>query len=96
MDPKLAWALANRALFPLDVNTAPREMLLRVPGMGVKTVDRLLLARRHHRLRLADLARLRLSLGKITPFVVTEDHRPRGLDSTRLTRSLPRQGVLFA
>ncbi len=34
IDPKLAWALANRALFPVDVNRAPREMLLRVPGIG--------------------------------------------------------------
>jgi predicted DNA-binding helix-hairpin-helix protein len=36
IDPKLAWALRNRHTFPVDVNTAPREMLLRVPGMGRK------------------------------------------------------------
>ena len=51
MDPKLAWALAHREQFPVDVNRAPREMLLRVPGLGVKSVDRLILARRHRRLR---------------------------------------------
>src|SRR3982751_4958541 len=36
MDPKLAWALRNRGFFPVDVNTAPRERLLRVPGLGVR------------------------------------------------------------
>ncbi len=96
MDPKLAWALAHRAAFPVDVNTAPRETLLRVPGMGVKSVGRLLVARRHRRLRLDDLARLRLSLPKVSPFVVTADHRPRFVDSPRLATALPRQLSLFA
>ncbi len=44
MDPKLAWALAHRERFPVNLNTAPRELLLRVPGFGVQTVDRLLAA----------------------------------------------------
>ena len=39
VDPKLAWALGNRHLFPVDVNTADRELLLRVPGLGKKAVD---------------------------------------------------------
>ena len=100
MDPKLAWALAHRERFPVDVNRAPREALLRVPGMGVKSVDRLLVARRHRRLRLDDLARLRLSLPKVSPFVVTADHVPRLIDSPVLRASLPRapaqQLALFA
>ena len=58
MDPKLAWALAHRERFPVNLNTAPRELLLRVPGFGVQTVVRLLAARRVRRLRHADLARL--------------------------------------
>ena len=40
IDPKLAWALRFRESFPVDVNRAPREALLRVPGLGVKAVDR--------------------------------------------------------
>lgn len=91
MDPKLAWALVNRDRFPLDVNRASREELLRVPGLGTKSVDRILSARRHRRLRLDDLARLRLSIGKIAPFVVTPDHRPRALDAAGVPRSLPRK-----
>ena len=47
IDPKLAWALNRREQFPVDVNTAPREMLLRVPGLGVKSVDRMISVRRY-------------------------------------------------
>jgi predicted DNA-binding helix-hairpin-helix protein len=76
IDPKLAWALTHRSRFPVDVNRAERELLLRVPGLGVRTVNRLLAARRHRRLRYADLARLRCDLKKARPFVITEDYRP--------------------
>jgi putative DNA modification/repair radical SAM protein len=68
-DPKLAWALKHRALFPLDLNRAPREALLRVPGLGVKSVERILSARRHARLRVEDLARLRVPVAKAAPFL---------------------------
>ncbi len=75
-DPKLAWALRHPERFPVDVNRAPREMLLRVPGFGVRGVDNILRARRWATLRLADLARMRLPLSKARAFVVTPDHRP--------------------
>ncbi|HEY0207262.1 MAG TPA: putative DNA modification/repair radical SAM protein [Acetobacteraceae bacterium] len=100
MDPKLAWALQHREQFPMDVNRATREQLLRVPGLGVKSVDKLILARRHARLRMADLARLRLPMAKVAPFVVAADHQPGGLlDSARLSQRLvpkPVQTDLFA
>jgi putative DNA modification/repair radical SAM protein len=76
IDPKLAWALRNRARFPIDVNTAPREELLRIPGLGKRTVDRILVSRRHCTLRLDDLARLSSALRRARPFIVTPDHRP--------------------
>ncbi|MBZ8141072.1 putative DNA modification/repair radical SAM protein [Rubrivivax gelatinosus] len=75
-DPKLAWALAHRERFPVDLNTAPRELLLRVPGLGVRTVERLLVARHGRRLHHADLKALRVPLAKALPFVVLADHRP--------------------
>ncbi len=84
IDPKLAWALRHREDFPVDVNKAPRERLLRVPGLGAKTVDRLIAARRHRAIRSEDLARLRLPLAKLLPFLVTADYRPRTLDSLGL------------
>ena len=89
IDPKLAWALQHRALFPVDVNTAPREMLLRIPGLGVKSADRLIAARRHRRMRMDDLARLRLPVAKLMPFVVAADHHPGAtLDSAQLAGRL--------
>jgi putative DNA modification/repair radical SAM protein len=100
MDPKLAWALQHREHFPMDVNRATREQLLRVPGLGVKSVDKLVRARRHTRLRMADLARLRLPMAKVAPFVIAADHQPGGLlDSARLSQRLvpkPVQADLFA
>ena len=100
MDPKLAWALQHREQFPADVNRAPRELLLRVPGMGVKSVDRIIKARRYRRLRMDDLGRLRLPLAKVAPFIVTADHQPGGLlDAARLQQRLapkPIQADLFA
>jgi putative DNA modification/repair radical SAM protein len=98
-DPKLAWALANRALFPLDINRAPRDLLLRVPGLGPKVVARLLAARRHRTLRWDDLARLAASPRKLKPFVATADWRPTTLlDRADLGARLagPRQPDLFA
>jgi putative DNA modification/repair radical SAM protein len=83
-DPKLAWALKNRDRFPVDVNSADREMLLRVPGLGKKAVDRILASRRHGRLRLADVGRLTASLTRAMPFIVTLDHRARALDRADL------------
>ena len=77
LDPKLAWALHHRELFPVDVNRAPRELLWRVPGLGTVNVERVLAARRHTRLHLADLRRLRLNLTKAGPFLIAADHCPR-------------------
>ncbi|MCB8839635.1 putative DNA modification/repair radical SAM protein [Aurantimonas sp. VKM B-3413] len=69
IDPKLAWALKNRQSFPVDVNRADREMLLRVPGLGTRAVKRILSTRRHRTLRLDDVARLCQSIDKVRPFI---------------------------
>ena len=76
IDPKLAWALKNRDRFPADVNTADRELLLRVPGLGVRAVDRIIKARRHTRLGMVDLARLSPALKRARPFLIASDHSP--------------------
>ncbi|HEU0163046.1 MAG TPA: putative DNA modification/repair radical SAM protein [Rhizomicrobium sp.] len=97
IDPKLAWALKHRAGFPVDVNTGPREMLLRVPGLGARAVDRILATRRHTRLRLADVARLSPGIRRALPFLVTADHSPARLtDRADLRQRLvPKQMSLF-
>ena len=73
LDPKPAWALRHRELFPVDVNVAPRELLLRVPGVGARSVERMLKVRRWRRLRIADLTALRVALRRALPFIVTAD-----------------------
>ena len=100
IDPKLAWALRHPQRFPVDLNRAPREMLLRVPGLGVRNVQKILGSRRHRNLRLEDLGRLRGPLTKMLPFVSVVDHHPgqRLDDPARLRGELaprPRQADLF-
>ncbi|PSJ40734.1 putative DNA modification/repair radical SAM protein [Allosphingosinicella deserti] len=99
IDPKLAWALKYRDNFPVDINRAPRETLLRIPGLGVKAVNRIVTSRRWRRLRLDDVARLSVSLAKIRPFIVTEDWRPTLLtdraDLTKWVKPQTQQLELF-
>ncbi len=84
IDPKTAWALANRHRFPLDVNLATREELLRVPGFGVRNVARIIRIRAHKRLETADLKRLRVAWNRAAPFVITADHNPALSDLDKL------------
>jgi predicted DNA-binding helix-hairpin-helix protein len=84
VDPKLAWAMRHRQLFPVDVNRASKSLLLRIPGIGVKNVQRILNIRRFHRVRLVDLGRLNVSLSRAKWFVITADHNP---DVFRLDRA---------
>jgi putative DNA modification/repair radical SAM protein len=86
IDPKLAWALRHRDRFPLDIASASREDLLRVPGFGVRAVDRIIATRRVTSIRVADLARLHIPRNKALPFIVLSDHRPPPhlLDGARL------------
>lgn len=99
IDPKLAWALGNRGLFPVDVNRAARERLLRVPGLGVRVVDRIIAGRRHHRLTLQDVARMAGSIDKARPFIEAADWTPGRLtDDAGLRRRMtpaPVQMELF-
>ena len=96
IDPKLAWALKFRESFPVDVNLAPKEQLLRVPGLGTKAVDRILASRRWRKLRLDDVARLTLSTANVRPFIAAIDWRPTLLTDRVDLRSLvsPKQKQL--
>ncbi|MCJ8508728.1 putative DNA modification/repair radical SAM protein [Rhizobium lemnae] len=99
LDPKLAWALAHRDCFPVDINKAPKEMLLRVPGFGTKTVRSILSSRRFRRLRIEDLGRLGVSLRKVQPFIVADGWTPhRMIDRSDLRQMFspqPEQLTLF-
>ena len=99
IDPKLAWALRNRASFPLDVNRADKEMLLRIPGFGTRAVERIIETRRFRRLRLEDVGRLCQSITKVRPFIVADGWSPgAATDAARLRETIapkPRQLELF-
>ena len=89
IDPKLAWALKHRERFPIDVNTAPREDLLRIPGLGVRSVDRILRIRRFGALDLADVGKLTRSLKALQPFIAARSWHPgAALDGGRLATAL--------
>ena len=88
MDPKLAWALRNRAFFPVDVNAAPKEALLRVPGLGARAVERIVRIRRHRRLDSADLGKLHVPMNRARHFLIAGDVRPRHIDRIDLAQQL--------
>jgi predicted DNA-binding helix-hairpin-helix protein len=100
VDPKTTWALANRQLFPVDVNTADRHLLLRVPGLGVRVIDRIISSRRHRKLRYEDLKTMGATLKRARHFICAADYHPAqsDSDSDKLRRALtsaPQQQSLF-
>ena len=98
-DPKLAWALRHREFFPVDVNKAGKNALLRVPGFGVRNVKRILKIRRYRSLTLPDLAKLKISVKKTRFFIVAAGHNPAAMqiDTQKLPQrfDLPEQLGLF-
>lgn len=100
IDPKTAWALKHREQFPVDVNTAPKARLLRIPGIGAKNVERILQLRPYHKITLEDLRKMHVPLARAKYFVITADHNPDVwlLDSSQLESRLrppPEQLSLF-
>ena len=76
IDPKLAWALRNSHLFPIDINQAPREMLLRIPGVGVRSVQKILMARKFQTLSYYDLKKMGVTLSRAKYFITCNGAAP--------------------
>jgi putative DNA modification/repair radical SAM protein len=96
-DPKQTWAESHPDFFPVDVNAAPREALLRVPGIGHHNVERILKIRRYHRLAMADLRKLNVRTRLAAQFVTAHDHLPAtATDTTELPPPAATQLDLFA
>lgn len=68
-DPKLAWALRNLHHFPVEVNRADRETLLRVPGFGIRSVQKIIRSRRRRALNVTDLETMKISLKRARYFI---------------------------
>jgi putative DNA modification/repair radical SAM protein len=98
IDPKMAWALSHPEFFPVDINRADKEALLRVPGIGARSVEKILSSRRHRQLGARDLQRLRIAWKRARAFVIAMDHLPTGKQAAFGTASpekTSRQLMLF-
>lgn len=86
IDPKLSWALRNREKFPVNINTASKEMLLRIPGVGVKSVNKILAARKFRKLNMDHLKSLGVALNRAKYFVEFESRNvfSNMIDETQL------------
>ena len=73
IDPKMGWALRNPAFFPVDVNTAPYEMILRVPGIGVKSAKLIIASRRYGRLGAEQLKKMGVVMKRAQYFIVCRE-----------------------
>ena len=81
-DPKTSWAKSHPAFYPIDVNTATREALLRIPGIGYRSVSRILSIRRYHKLAVEDLRKLNVRLKLALSYITTADHIPQSENPT--------------
>lgn len=90
VDPQLAWALRNREKFPVNINTAPKEMILRVPGIGTKSTGKILMARRFQKLNLEHLQKMGVAVNRAKYFVEFESENifNRLLDEQNLRKIL--------
>ncbi|MBE8720917.1 putative DNA modification/repair radical SAM protein [Sphingobacterium pedocola] len=80
IDPKLSWALRNMDRFPVDVNRAPYEMILRIPGVGVRSAKKILAARNFEKLRLEHLQKLGIAMNKAKYFISCHGYIQRYAD----------------
>lgn len=72
IDPKCEWALRNQGIFPLEINSAPYELILRVPGIGVRSALKIVKARRYTSLSFDDLRKMRVSLKRAKYFITAQ------------------------
>lgn len=79
LDPKCNWALHHPECFPVEINKAPYEMLLRVPGIGVKSAQKIVTARRQAKLDYPDLRKLGVVLKRANYFILCLGKRAEGL-----------------
>ncbi|MBV7435595.1 putative DNA modification/repair radical SAM protein [Cardiobacteriaceae bacterium TAE3-ERU3] len=76
IDPKLAWALRHRHQFPIHIQYAPLEMILRVPGIGSKSAHKIVAARRNERLTLEHIRKMGAAVNRAKYFIITNEHNP--------------------
>jgi putative DNA modification/repair radical SAM protein len=83
LDPKVTWALRNPHLFPVDVNTADPLMLLRIPGVGTKSVQLILMARKHNRLNSSHLKKMGVAMKRAQFFITCNELQMRNVQDLK-------------
>lgn len=93
IDPKLSWALRNMDQFPVNINTADYHMILRVPGVGVRSALKIVAARKHAYLNYEQLKKLGIALNRAKYFIVCNNYYPvKDFDQNRLRSEILRFG----
>jgi putative DNA modification/repair radical SAM protein len=90
VDPKCNWALNHPEFFPIDINTASYEELLRAPGIGVLSAKKIIAARRFHSLDFSDLKKFSVVLKRAKYFIVCSGKKADGVktDKASIMQSL--------
>ena len=83
LDPKVTWALRNPQLFPVDINTADPLMLLRIPGIGTKSVQLILMARKHNRLNSSHLKKMGVVIKRAQFFITCNELRSQNIQDLK-------------
>ena len=91
LDPKCNWALSHPEFFPVEVNAAPQEVLLRVPGIGVRSATRILQARRSGALDFAGLKKIGVVLKRAQYFITC---RGKMMEHLRFSPETARRALL--
>lgn len=105
-DPKCDWALRHLEQFPVEINRAPMEMIMRVPGIGVKSARRIVLARRNGKLDFEDLKKIGVVLKRALYFItcngkmmyrtkLEEDYISRNLSTVKEKLPFNRDGTTY-
>lgn len=86
IDPKLSWALRNMQHFPVDINKADKLMLARVPGLGMRSVHKIINARKFRRLNWEHLKKIGIAFNRAKYFMVCESRNweRRDLDAEKI------------
>ncbi|MBW6411717.1 putative DNA modification/repair radical SAM protein [Clostridium weizhouense] len=95
-DPKTSWALSNLNDFPIEINTASYEKLLRIPGIGVTSAKRIIKVRRVHRLTFDDLKKLRITLKRAKYFITCNGkyYGEVSFDDNKIKNKLLEQNII--
>ena len=83
LDPKVTYALRNPQLFPVDINTADPLMLLRVPGIGTRSVPLIVMARKHQRLNSSHLQKMGVVMKRARYFITCNELRSQNIQDLK-------------